>query len=40
VWCAFDHWVGDKLVEQWAYNDFLTMLLQQGVVTLPKPAAK
>ena len=37
VWCNFLRWVGDKVVEGWAYNDYLTMVQQLGIVSMPEP---
>ncbi len=35
AWCGMVHWVGDKLVEERVVNDWLTVMLQSGLVTWP-----
>lgn len=38
AWSSYDRWVGDKLAEEWAVCDFVTMMRQQGYTfTPPEP---
>lgn len=33
--CTVSHWKGDKITEEWAYNDYLGLTQQFGVVPPP-----